>query len=103
MGQRVRLSAEAFATATRDGGRRSPITSGYRPLCVLDDANTKVTIGLCELEAATAIHPGTHGRATLVFDERVAADVARLAREGTAFEISEGTRVVATGRVLAIS
>jgi heptosyltransferase-2 len=89
------IEAIITAIASKDGGRKSPLFSGYRP-----DHNffTHPELnGGMHVYATGSIAPGETGNATiwLLAPERNFG----LMQEGAAFTVQEGNRVVATGKI----
>jgi translation elongation factor EF-Tu-like GTPase len=89
-----------------EGGRSTPVKSGYRPLCrfTAPDGQT-TTVGMCQLELGAADHvmPGDRGAGSLVFVEDVAALVRSLASAGTQLDLAEGNRVVGHATVRGVA
>lgn len=98
----LKLDVEVRLKPETQGDRSTPLVAGHRPLCVFTRDGDKVTIGLCELDLANPLETGMTGRATLAFDERVASRARELVRVGTQFELSEGSQVIGSARVLGL-
>lgn len=95
------LEVEVRLRPVAEGGRTTPIVSGYRPLCVVPDtAGANVVVGLCELILDRDIPPGGVGAGILEFDEATAPMIRDLVVEGSEFGLSEGSREVARARAL---
>lgn len=95
------LSARLELFAQDQGGRRTPIRSGYRPALWFGDTDQA---GELQLHSCVVYF---HGRDTVGPGESVDADLAPVAFEtwptvaaGACFDVFEGTRPVGRGRVL---
>jgi hypothetical protein len=96
----LELEVSVRLRATSEGGRRTAILGGYRPLSVLSQEDgSKVYVGLSELDLGEPIAPGTVGDGVLRFDRTVSDLVCRLVGRGSQFELAEGTNVVGTAHV----
>ncbi|AVV43857.1 elongation factor Tu [Streptomyces sp. ID05-04B] len=90
---RRRFSAEVYVLSTREGGRATPVSTGYRPQFYIRTADV---VGDVDLGETAVARPG----------ERVAMTV-ELGREvplepGLGFAVREGGRTVAAGTVTAV-
>jgi translation elongation factor EF-Tu-like GTPase len=96
----VILTIDVHLLATEDGGRRTAIGRGYRPLCVMRSRDGSETlVGLCELDPANDIAPGDDGEAKLRFLRDVADLVLSLGHPGFQFSLAEGLKVVGVAAV----
>ncbi|XHS80500.1 hypothetical protein ACFJGW_00995 [Burkholderiaceae bacterium UC74_6] len=80
-----------------DGGRHAPFTEGYRPHLVVppDGEYLGVTATCC----AGPVAPGDEAEVQFDLDYHPALDYSAL-RIGTEFQMREGARTVAIGRVV---
>lgn len=86
-----------------EGGRTSPISSGYRPLCLIPRADgTEAVFGLCELYLDAAIPPGRSGQGRLAFATAIADDVRSLLVTGSRISLAEGSQPIGTAEVRGI-
>jgi elongation factor Tu len=84
------FTADMFLLAQHEGGRHTPISTGYRPQFFIRTASVS---GLVDLGAAAVAEPGARAAALVRLDKPVA-----LAR-GLGFAIREGGRTVGAGTV----
>lgn len=90
--------------ATDLGGLAHPISSGYRPLCVVTRPDGSVIVaGLCELQLDAELAPGASASGKLVFDDEVFSELRRNIGPGSAFALAEGQRRIATAVVESVS
>lgn len=90
------IRADLRLLPTNEGGRSSPIESGYRSLARFEDSPSDVGFEL-ELDTNRLV-PGESGIGRLSF---WAVDELPEVSAGRAFELREGSRVVGHGTVLA--
>ncbi len=87
------------------GGVKTPVSSGYRPLCrfTKDDGET-VTIGMCQLELVDTdqLQPGGRATGLLKIAEGVAEIAEAIARVGSEIVLLEGNKAIGSARVTAI-
>jgi translation elongation factor EF-Tu-like GTPase len=94
------IHVELTFLRTEDGGRNRPASAGYMPLLAIGG----LLVGTrCEFVSAEHANPGDQvtARLSLVFPDVFNALRARLG-PGAEFELREGSRVVARGRVIRI-
>jgi translation elongation factor EF-Tu-like GTPase len=100
------LEVDLHLLSPEQGGVKTPVSSGYRPLCqfAIDDGKTQ-TVGMCQLELVDAeqVHPGGSARGLLRFAEGVAEIVKVIAHVGSDVALVEGARVIGSARVTAIA
>jgi translation elongation factor EF-Tu-like GTPase len=85
------------------GGRATPIRSGYRPLCVVNQPDGgEVVIGLCELQLSEQLRPGDSGEGRLSFSVEVSQEVRSLLGVGSRFTLAEGRRPIGSAEVRGI-
>jgi elongation factor Tu len=85
--------ATVLLLAAAEGGRRTPIATGYRPQFYLRTASVS---GMLDLGAAGTAMPGERLTATVHLGKPIAVDV------GLGFVIREGGRTVGAGTVTAV-
>lgn len=97
----VRIPVDVVMSATSEGGRMTPIRSGFRPLCYFGGAETQ-PIGLCELElvGVEQLEPGNSARAILKFDAMHRDLLKDLATPGVLIGLGDGPKIVGSGVVL---
>jgi hypothetical protein len=65
------LEVEIYLLSTDEGGRKGPIHSGVRPLCLIpsEPGSEPILVGMCEVELVgrTELNPGESGDAMLKF------------------------------------
>ena len=99
IGARVRVEIRLLPSG--EGGRSSPIVDGYRPLCLIADADgSETVVGLCQLELVGELMPGGTGEGTLAFAPEVSDLVRSLVRVGSKFGLAEGRKVVGAARAI---
>jgi hypothetical protein len=89
-----------------EGGLRLPISSGYRPLCILaGQGKQDVTVGMCQVEVSDGgeISPGQTAPAVLGFAPGVAENVRELVRVGSEIKLVEGDTAIGTAKVEAVA
>ncbi len=95
-GVKVHVEARVRVFSAEEGGRRTPVTLGYRPgFHLLDDEKSDYSMDLSSLDP-DPLHPGQIGRIGLRFIESWELLAPRLA-VGMAFQLREGFRVTAEG------
>lgn len=88
-----------------EGGRATPVTTGYRPLCRFTSQAFGVRIvGMCELEliGAAQVKPGESAGGVLRFSPDVEVLTRELAQETPDFELAEVDHIVGSAHVTAI-
>lgn len=97
----VSLTVRVRLLDAEQGGVLLSLVSGYRPLCIVPDAeHGPVTIGLCQLTLDQPLLPGRCGTGRLAFDRAVEAQVRTLLPLGTRFSLAEGSHLIATAKVV---
>jgi len=91
------IEVEIKATATSDGGRSSPIVTGYRPQFYYDSKDWVVSL---TIEEINGIAPGESGKLFIGFMSPI--EHSEILSVGLNFELREGTRTVASGVVTRI-
>ena len=89
----TRFTAEVLLLATAEGGRRTPIASGYRPQFFLRTASVS---GLLDLGAVGTASPGERLTMAVELGKPVAVHV------GLGFVIREGGKTVGAGTVTSV-
>lgn len=99
----LRFQVQIHLLAPDEGGRPTPIITGYRPVCLAtDEAQVETAIGLCELELHGEVRPGETGEGVLGFSAAV-SDLARtLLSVGSEVALAEGRQVVGKATVVAV-
>ncbi|MEU8617622.1 elongation factor Tu [Streptomyces sp. NPDC048623] len=87
---RRRFTARVYVLSTREGGRATPVTTGYRPQFYLRTADV---VGTVDLGPATEARPGE----TLTMTVELGRDLPL--EPGLGFAIREGGRTVGAGTV----
>ncbi|MBF6239092.1 elongation factor Tu [Nocardia otitidiscaviarum] len=90
---RTRFTARLHLLSAAEGGRRTPITTGYRPQFYL---RTGDVVGDVALATATMAMPGDTVEVTVVLGQPVPLE------PGLGFAVREGGRTVAAGSVLTV-
>jgi len=91
----IRVPVRVSMLPTSEGGRRSPVRSGFRPLCHFGSASAQ-PVGLCELELTgrEQLEPGGSAEGVLQFDV-VHRDLLReLVKPGVSIMLGDGPRIV---------
>jgi hypothetical protein len=96
----VSLKVRLRLVPPEDGGRKTPIRSGSRPLSLIKDGNRTIAIGLSELMLSDELQPGSSGVGTLMFHRDVSEMVMSLLGPGSQFSLAEGNHIVASAEVL---
>ncbi len=99
----VSLKVRLRLVPPEDGGRKTPIRSGYRPLSLVKDRDRTITIGLSELMLSDELQPGSSGVGTLMFHRDVSDMVMSLLGPGSQFSLAEGNHIVASAEVLEVN
>jgi translation elongation factor EF-Tu-like GTPase len=100
----VTLRADIRLSSPDQGGRTKPVLSGYRPLCIARrDDGTEEVVGLCQLEIADELLPGTSGEGKLLFAPAVSDAVKSLLKVGSEFSLAEGKRIVGSAWVIEVA
>jgi translation elongation factor EF-Tu-like GTPase len=102
---RLALRVELHLLSTDEGGRTTPVSSGYRPLCQFTRPDkTVVTVGMCQLELVEVeeVKPGESARGLLKFAPGLEDMVRDLAEVSPDVALTEGARVVGTAHVTAV-
>ncbi|MGW4756760.1 elongation factor Tu [Streptomyces chartreusis] len=89
-----RFSAQVYVLSTREGGRSTPVSSGYRPQFYIRTADVVGDIDLGEVAVA---RPGETVTMTVELGREVPLE------PGLGFAIREGGRTVGAGTVTAVS
>jgi elongation factor Tu len=89
----ARGEAEVYVLTTKEGGRHTPFTNGYRPQFFFGP--TDVT-GSLELMGADFVVPGDRAHVRFVLDRAVALD------KGVRFALREGGRTIGAGIIVGI-
>lgn len=100
--RRVRFEAELAFLSTAEGGRKTPVLSGYRPDAWFGatDVGKPVLHGIWVDFHDDEIRPGeTKSAAVTVRVPEGLRDFGTSLEEGSKFEVREGAQVVARGRV----
>lgn len=101
MPRQASFRARVYFLKTEDGGRSSPVSSGYRPMFDFGlQKNGQTMYNDCVLffDGADPIQPGETREARVV---PIHPELLRgLVRPNVSFEIAEGSRVVGRGEVL---
>ena len=92
---RRRCRAELYLLAAREGGRSTPIRSGYRPQLYVGPVDVTARLGLAD--ATPELTPGTHAQIELELDRPVALEA------GVRFALREGGRTIGAGVVTSTS
>jgi elongation factor Tu len=87
-------TAEFISLSAKEGGRKNPINSGYRPQFFF--GTTDVTGEICKIHDKDLLIPGE--RATIDFDLEKAVGV----EKGMTFAIREGGITIGAGRVTSV-
>lgn len=102
---RLALRVELHLLSADEGGRATPVSSGYRPLCQFTRPdNTVETVGMCQLELidVTQVKPGESARGLLKFAPGLEDMVRDLAEVSPDVALAEGTQVVGSAHVTAV-
>ncbi|WP_432250283.1 elongation factor Tu [Streptomyces sanyensis] len=89
-----RFTARVHLLSTREGGRRTPVSSGYRPQFYLRTADV---VGHVELAGEGPAHPGETVEMTVELGRDVPLE------PGLGFAVREGGRTVGAGTVTALA
>ena len=92
---RACFRAEVYVLSKDEGGRHTPIFTGYRPQFHV--RTTDVTGRISLPEGFEMVMPGDHARIEVVLDKPIALDA------GSRFAIREGGRTVGSGRVVEVT
>ncbi|MER6557640.1 elongation factor Tu [Streptomyces sp. NPDC001027] len=90
---RRRFSAEVYVLSTREGGRATPVSTGYRPQFYIRTADV---VGDVDLGEAAVARPGDRVAMTVELGREVPLE------PGLGFAVREGGRTVAAGTVTAV-
>ncbi|MFE7271080.1 elongation factor Tu [Streptomyces sp. NPDC057623] len=90
---RSRFSAQVYVLSTREGGRSTPVSSGYRPQFYIRTADV---VGDVDLGEAGVARPGETVTMTVELGREVPLE------PGLGFAIREGGRTVGAGTVTAV-
>ncbi|MBL1109968.1 elongation factor Tu [Streptomyces sp. 5-8] len=88
-----RFTARVYVLSGREGGRTTPVTSGYRPQFYIRTADV---VGSVDLGAAAVARPGETVEMTVELGREVPLE------PGLGFAIREGGRTVGAGSVIAL-
>jgi hypothetical protein len=95
------LRAELILRPTEGGGRRRPISSGYRCNCWIghhtDDGDRSYNDAVIYLDSADQLHPGEQG---VVAIQPAFPDLWNEIGVGSRIEVCEGSRVVGEATVI---
>jgi elongation factor Tu len=94
IGARTRFGARMYTLTSEEGGRRTPLSSGYRPQFHIRTAAVSGVLTLCH--GAGMLPPGGSAEVTVTLDKPVAI------AEGQRFAIREGGLTVGAGTVTAV-
>jgi len=89
----TRFTADVLLLPTTEGGRRTPVTTGYRPQFYLRTASVS---GVVDLAPAASAAPGERLSMAVTVDKPVAV------HRGLSFVIREGGKTVGAGTVTAV-
>jgi len=89
----TRFTADVLLLPTAEGGRRTPIATGYRPQFYLRTASVS---GVVDLAPAASAAPGERLSMAVALDKPVAV------HRGLSFVIREGGRTVGAGTITAV-
>jgi len=87
----MRFKALLYLKTKEEGGRHSPIFSGYKPKFVTNGRESSCTVIL--LESAGMMMPGSRGQVEIEIEETNL-------KGGALFELAEGTHIVASGSII---
>jgi elongation factor Tu len=90
----TRATAELFVIPTKEGGRHTPIFTGYMPQFFF--GTTNVTGSLVDLRGKEMIRPGDHAEVSLELTKPVGME------PGMRFAVREGSMTVGAGIVLGV-
>ncbi len=91
----TRFIADIYWLAREEGGRRTPVVSGYRPQFII---RTATDTGVCTLPEGTAmLLPGDYGEVAVALTTPV------VLAPGLHFSVRDGGRTVGVGVVLAVT
>ncbi|CAM5340322.1 Elongation factor Tu [Streptomyces alboniger] len=90
---RSRFSAQVYVLSTREGGRSTPVATGYRPQFYIRTADVVGSVDLGEIAVA---RPGETVTMTVELGHEVPLET------GLGFAIREGGRTVGAGTVTAV-
>lgn len=90
---RRRFTAEVYVLSTEEGGRRTPLATGYRPQFYIRTADV---VGDLDLGERAVARPGETVTVTVELGRAVPLE------QGLGFAIREGGRTVGAGTVLAV-
>ncbi|MDX3579775.1 elongation factor Tu [Streptomyces sp. FL07-04A] len=90
---RRRFSAEVYVLSTREGGRATPVSTGYRPQFYIRTADV---VGDVDLGETAVARPGDRVAMTVELGREVPLE------PGLGFAVREGGRTVAAGTVTAV-
>ena len=99
----ITLVVDLHMLGRAEGGRATPVTSGYRPLCRFTSPDREATVvGMCQLELVdvSEVEPGQSGRGLLRFAPAVSQTVRELAEGSSEILLEEGTHVVGSAHVI---
>ena len=85
---------------TEDGGRSSPITSGYRGQFFFDGHDFDCSE--FKIQPERWVHPGETAEVRIVLSEYASSMLKDKVAPGNTFELHEGKKPVAVGTVIAV-
>jgi hypothetical protein len=100
------VSAELSLLPAAAGGLKSPITSGYRPICRFSKVDGGMQlVGMCQLEVVDrgSVEPGQSAMIVLRFAPSVTQLVKTLAIIGADVTLQDGTTAIGKARITAFS
>jgi elongation factor Tu len=90
----TKATAELFVIPKNEGGRHTPIFSGYKPQFFF--GTTDVTGSLVDLHGTKMINPGDHAQVSLELQKPVGMEA------GMRFAVREGSKTVGAGVILSV-
>ena len=91
---RTKAKAELFVISQKEGGRHTPIVSGYRPQFFF--GTTDVTGTLVDLCGVAMITPGEHAEVSIELQKPVGME------PGMRFAVREGSKTVGAGVIVSV-
>ena len=93
----VEIVARVYILKTEQGGRASPVFSGYRPNLCFDEIFTDCAVLLKDQER---LSPGDEG--TIILRLLHPENVRKYLKPNQQFSLNEGLRKIATGEILKV-
>jgi translation elongation factor EF-Tu-like GTPase len=100
MDEQAQVQAEILLLSSESGGRSKPIISGYRPQLHLEGDSSDWIMHIHDVKPSP-LEPGSSG--SICFDLLSWETVRSRLKIGMPFKIREGSRVIATGEITALS